>query len=442
MFVGTVLAIPTSFVSGYISDTIPTKQHIVMKVTSLCQLICQTFSIWLIFMHTSWASVLAGWFYQMRQAMFSQSMASIWKLLKMRLNFIEMSSDEKNALSNSISNSGDLFTELFEFAFILPMFLFPMSVSTVLFLACSASMIANIILVIIVFFYIRVFYYGLISKQTDNEEQDNQKTTSCGLSFCYEQVRKVRTIVVDCAHYITTTGVVLHTLVHTLGFMMLYVLICYPFALEAVQKSSGGKMNSLLNQTATIPAAKSDAIVTVEAVLIPTRENFCGGLVLDLMKQGFVLNIVFFVASIVYSQTLSDIAPRVFFKRINPVLLAITAGCLISVSLLNRVVGSTPALVVMSTAQVIPWYLSSYSYVTFNTAVSSENYGVTTMVYSLGQQLIYVVGTYLMSLYVPLWVLLVMCLGIVAVLVVHSLYIAPLFFSSDWGSSSASSEKL
>ena len=169
--------------------------------------------------------------------------------------------------------------------------------------------------------------------------------------------------------YVWKTKSVFHTLTHSFTILLLYSIISNPLTVLIMRYNSEANTAFKAIETGTIAE-------------LPTRNNFCSGLVLDLVWQGAVLNVIFVVGSAIYAVTLTKCPPRLYYAYCQPMLFLVTGLCVFVASSFRS--SAIFFLMLLSTSQVIPYYLNSFNYFVLSTATHADFYGFTTTCYALG----------------------------------------------------------
>jgi len=112
---------------------------------------------------------------------------------------------------------------------------------------------------------------------------------------------------------------------------------------------------------------------------------FCDGLLFDLMNQGFFLNVTFFVASSLYGIFLVPCPPILFFRYVYPGLGTILFGVTL---VMWFTLPPIPTFIIVSVAQVLPYYLSMYDFYVITSSTEDKYYGFVNSLYGWGIQII------------------------------------------------------
>eukprot|EP01105_Mastigella_eilhardi_P010131 TRINITY_DN2372_c0_g1_i3.p1 TRINITY_DN2372_c0_g1~~TRINITY_DN2372_c0_g1_i3.p1 ORF type:complete len:503 (+),score=110.59 TRINITY_DN2372_c0_g1_i3:195-1703(+) len=322
VWVSSILAFPINFITGWITDRFSNQQHRVMQCSALLQTTFMLFTIAVTVAERWRWVVLAQACYQCRQAALMQSMTSVWKLLKIRIDVEnlrkgeteEMEKDAENIVVSSTGNMGDLCSEVYEATTLMCLSLSNLPLREMSLVMSGCALFSNLAVVVLSFTFRDkdIFLpasrtgnetktektplvdkpgYGSIKKSDDHTEvaldtlesggtsQEGSdaaisggRRRSCGGLLAYA-VCGTWHFIKDRALYFWRSAVVKNTSVHALTVLLIYILISYPL---------------------TILVAEENANSSEE----PTEENYCAGVLTSLLRQGGVLNITFFPCSI------------------------------------------------------------------------------------------------------------------------------------------------
>eukprot|EP01097_Dermamoeba_algensis_P009914 TRINITY_DN713_c0_g1_i1.p1 TRINITY_DN713_c0_g1~~TRINITY_DN713_c0_g1_i1.p1 ORF type:complete len:313 (+),score=52.62 TRINITY_DN713_c0_g1_i1:810-1748(+) len=199
--------------------------------------------------------------------------------------------------------------------------------------------------------------------------------------------------------YIYGNKILLHTLLHALTMYLLYNLVEYPLTLEENKPDMSHA----------------------------TLDDFCSGYLKNLLLQGSILNGSFFIASSLYGLFLVKCKPFLYYKYVFP-LLGLFLGLVIS-SLFVEPLSSNGIFkkIVISVGQVMPYYFNAFDFFMFTSATIQTYFGFLSALYGLGFQVIYGVTGYAMGGRIPNDIIIYICLGILVISVIHSVFFAMVY---------------
>jgi len=156
----------------------------------------------------------------------------------------------------------------------------------------------------------------------------------------------------------------------------------------------------------------------------PENNSVCGGLIANLLTQGFVLNVTYLITTLMYTAFIVQCPPLRFYRWVVHIM-AIILG--VSVGILWMSMSQWPSFIMVSLAQVIPYYMYSYDFYCFTSSVDEIYYGFIFGIYGFLYQLLYIVPASI--LYIPFsnQALLVASLIMLVLVIGYSIYIAYAF---------------
>jgi hypothetical protein len=223
--------------------------------------------------------------------------------------------------------------------------------------------------------------------------------------------------------YMVRSAPVLNTMLHSLTILVLYNLMTYPITILV------GTEDDQVNSHRT-PADVSSSLPASSAS--ETLENYCGGALINLIEQGAVLMACYLVSSLLYLAVLVRCPPRIYYKYALPALAIVTGGSLLVILFLRGALPRVAITIVVSIAQVLPYYINAFTYYVMNTAIKQEYYGLITAFYAFGVQAISFGTSAVLYLSVPVQLLVFVCCGLLAVCVTHGFFMHRLFVAQNW----------
>eukprot|EP01116_Phalansterium_solitarium_P006418 TRINITY_DN18715_c0_g1_i1.p1 TRINITY_DN18715_c0_g1~~TRINITY_DN18715_c0_g1_i1.p1 ORF type:complete len:525 (+),score=191.93 TRINITY_DN18715_c0_g1_i1:190-1764(+) len=368
----------------------------------------------------------------------TQSQTSCWKLIKLRLErvFLEHGKDTKalaemNEVVSRIGNIGDISSDLYEMVLLGSTILLPRVAShwytdeVMRFSVLGATLLANVLVVAFAMTFTKdqialPKQIALPAKQRDSPQptgddlevvplRSDDKAATASLAQSHmssgeltpllpsRTPRSVRLIVLDYirvrARYFWRSKLVMHPLNMCLVVTIFYNLVEYPLT---------------LNESVIMSTSNSS-------------DEVCSGVLRSLMNQGGVLNITFMAGSFGYLLFLVRLRPYVYFLWIYPLLSVLVCACMAVLWL-----PSLPDLatyVIVSVAQVLPYYMSMYLFFVFTASADPEFYGFVYSTYGLGAQLIsFIPAIVLLIPQVTNNVIIIVCLVLVVLNLLYSVY--------------------
>jgi len=148
----------------------------------------------------------------------------------------------------------------------------------------------------------------------------------------------------------------------------------------------------------------------------------CDGLIKYLLTQGAFLNITFLVTTLIYTVFLVKMPPSTYYRYIFAgwaTALAAVVGILWGVA---PTMAPNLAFFVVSVAQVMPYYMFEYDFFVYTSTVSEKYYGFLYNILSVAYSFVTVVIGFILQYSVSDNTLFSMCIVILFILIVHSLY--------------------
>eukprot|EP01028_Stygiella_incarcerata_P003191 TRINITY_DN16147_c0_g1_i1.p1 TRINITY_DN16147_c0_g1~~TRINITY_DN16147_c0_g1_i1.p1 ORF type:complete len:634 (-),score=149.74 TRINITY_DN16147_c0_g1_i1:267-2168(-) len=157
----TIVAFPWNFVSGWLTDYMHSGQHYLMSIASFLQLFFLVVEIMLCHLDMNiWIICIV---FQLRQMMITQTLSSVWKLVKMRLAVITkkymddvgvlVDGDVENIVVSSVGNDGDLFCDGVQVAALGSCFLMAqerfLSFSQLTFVMCCICFVVDLVVLLL-----------------------------------------------------------------------------------------------------------------------------------------------------------------------------------------------------------------------------------------------------------------------------------------------------
>lgn len=212
--------------------------------------------------------------------------------------------------------------------------------------------------------------------------------------------------------YIATTRPVVNAMCHSLLVTFLYYFMAYPVTVLINTEDNEEALSSESN-----PA---------------TVSNFCHNTLVNLLRQGAILMLCYFVLSLVYMAFLVRCPPRVYYTFILPFLSLLTALSLVIILLMRRSIKKYILNFVISIAQIIPYYINSYSYYVLNTSIRQDYYGFVQALYALFTQAILISTNFSLYYSVPEVILVGVCLLLIVFAALHGFLMKSIFKNPDW----------
>ena len=230
-----------------------------------------------------------------------------------------------------------------------------------------------------------------------------------------------------------TTPAVINTALHSLTVLLMYNILTYPITLLVQTETSSGDAgtasSSLLSSSASSASSGSD----------DGTASFCHGTLINLIEQGVVLQLCYLVFSLLYMFFLVKCPPRTYYVFVQPFLVIVTAASLVAILLWRSRMPHLLLTVIVSVAQIVPFYINTFTYYVFNTAVRQDYYGVVLAVYAFGSQTMQVIVSYILYSSVSVQLLVFVCGGLLIVIIIHGVAMSKLFYNPNWADQASSS---
>jgi len=423
LLINSIITFPGSLFSGWITDYTEKIQNRTFQISILLQTLLQLAMILLALFPIQYSLLLISIAYQIRQVAVLQSATSMWKLVKIQLEIDFMLSHEtqrdlleENKIVSRCGNYGDLISDFCEVV----------ALGALYFLSSYGYFDFFLIFIIISSIGLSFNIAALILSFTCHKIPDNFNITNKRLPQKHISddevladpspkeedlilpdnvlkpkrsfLGKCRTIYNDIIirfAYLYHGTIVLHALLHALLGLFVYNFVEYPVALGEA-KDNTDHINK-------------------------TPSSFCGGYLINLLMQGAILNISFFIGSILYALTLVKCPPKTYYKWVLPLLVIITA-CVIGVLLLDFH-SHLLLSILIAIGQIIPYYQNTYDQYVFTTYVREEYYGFIYSLYNFTTQIIYNITAVLLSREIRLPVIIVICIVLLGLSVFYGFFI-------------------
>jgi hypothetical protein len=162
----------------------------------------------------------------------------------------------------------------------------------------------------------------------------------------------------------------------------------------------------------------------MESTPLPLQnpENYCGGLVANLMNQGAVVNLFFLCTTILYRIFLVKLEPKLFYRWALPCMAIVLAGLIFVLMLLK--LPNIVVFVLVSLIQIIPYYIETYNEAVWAAAAEPELFG---FLYSAFFMVTYIldlgIGVIMLS-NIPNWLTMTVFVVTLTVCVAYSIYVS------------------
>jgi len=194
--------------------------------------------------------------------------------------------------------------------------------------------------------------------------------------------------------YLYFNRVAFHTLMHYNIILVFYTIVSYPLTLSISDELS---------------------------INTPEHDAVCDGLIANLLTQGFVLNVTYIITTFMYTAFLVKCPPLRFYRWVFHIM-AVVLG--VSVGILWMPMSQWPTFIMVSLAQVIPYYLFSFDFYVFTSSIDEIYYGFIYGIYGFLYQVLYIVPASI--LYIPISndALIIASLVILVIVMGYSVFIA------------------
>lgn len=506
LVIAAIISYPVNVLSGWLTDYTGKFQHRVQQIS----LLCQTIALFgLIFCALNGHSGWGQFFYQVRQAAIIQSMTSVWKLLKIRIDVENARScirdpdsmaggralDVENVVVSGVGNFGDIASEVVEVCTLGTLYLmsFYFRAEVLNTIAYVITFILNIIPLVLSFMIktkdLRIppipglvkkamasGGYGTaedttttIVKRKPAEVLDSSSSSSVPSAIMddhssniakydsakyerksilrgdddddddinderyrdYESIgdgndsgerRRKKTVkerlyemwvwVWVRVKYTFVTLPVVNTMIHSVCVLIMYYTMTYPITL----------LINTEDNTETTSSSSDEA----------TLDNYCHGTLSSLLRQGVVLMVCYLVLSFMYMALLVRCPPSIYYKWVIGILEVVTGAALIGILLFKNILPSIVLNLLVSFAQIIPYYINAYSYYVMNTAIRQDYYGFILALYAFGSNAVLIAADYALYLQIDTYILVLICIILMGITWAHGFMMRRLFYDPNW----------
>lgn len=387
-------------ISGWITDNTSDNSSKVFLVTNIIQLslvFLQGIPYFLSWETNGWIPLYICW--QLYQLVSIQNSNSLWKIIK---KFTD-NHPEGLVMVNKIGNVGDLTSDISETTILTVLIVLILFVKNyiinyefvVLYLFIIIS-IFNIVLCIISIFMLKsdiVRYTPLnqvnsISVYSDNDNQNSDNIVKPSkIKQCFNWLR---TSIIE----FWQNKIAFHAFWHCIILTTFTTVVQYPLSLKEV----------------SIVVQSNDK----------TINNYCGGIIINLLFLGALTNGCYLIGSISYRLFIIKTVPLIFYKYWYPIcsifLLGITTCLWFN---FNQIL----TYIFISFSLIIPYYLTYYDYYLFTDRSAKQWYGFVLGLYGLVNTIttLAIQGIYMLT--IPFYILLIFN-GILLILsIIYSFYI-------------------
>lgn len=213
--------------------------------------------------------------------------------------------------------------------------------------------------------------------------------------------------------YIVTTRAVINAMCHSILVTFLYYFMTYPVTV-------------LIN-------TEDDVVVDLSSESNYSRvSNYCHNTLVNLLRQGAILMVCYSVLSSVYMAFLVRCPPRIYYTFVLHFLSLLTALSLVIILLLKKSIKKYILNFVISIAQIIPYYINSYTYYVLNTSIRQDYYGFVQALYAFCIQAILISTNFSLYYSVPNVILVSVCLMLIVFVSLHGFLMRSIFLNPDW----------
>lgn len=513
ILVASIVSYPINVLSGWLTDYTGKFQHRVQQIA----LSLQTLALFGLVAcalagHSKWGQ----FFYQVRQAAITQSMTSVWKLLKIRIDVENArlwirdpdsmaggrALDVENVVVSGMGNFGDVASEVVEISTVGSLYLMSFyckaeTLTTVSYIYCG---ILNVI-PLAISFTIRTSDLRIPpipghvkkameastppahtdspsgpkpaephshsekdevegsaialessasssvpdvviknsgdeakcsgnSSSSNSSEKSSEETEKTSIlrgneeAEAAERNREMREVLYDGwmwlwvrIKYMFVTMPVINTMIHSVCVLVMYYIMTYPITL-------------LVNTEEKESSYSDDATLT----------NYCHGTLTSLLRQGIVLMVCYLVLSFMYMALLVRCPPRIYYTWILGILEIATGTALVGILLFRKVLPSVALNLLVSFAQIIPYYINAYTYYVMNTAIRQDYYGLILAVYAFGTNAVIIGADFALYFKINVYILVLICLALMGITWVHGFLMRRLFLDPNWAEKAAAAE--
>lgn len=296
----------------------------------------------------------------------TQMNTGVWKAVKLRINHAKLRAgthgdddgmlDENHAVS-SIGNICDITADIVEgIALFLCYLLAHLGFRFELVLhVLFAALLFYAVLVAVMTFSLNPEHFSSVddySSDAGNILQASQPITLAGIMEKVKEFYRNKLVWHGCWHAVLVAA--------------LYNVITYPLTISNVSTDD-------TYSHGTVPSAM-------------TSSNYCNGELILVLRQGSIINTLFLVGSFFYRKVLLPMQPTSFYELGLPVL---GLGIGICLTFLFVFPHGVIASLLLAVGQLIPYWINSYCYFVFTSAVNPHTYGFVLGVYSIACQFVY-----------------------------------------------------
>jgi hypothetical protein len=390
-------------ISGWITDATADSSSKVFLMTNIMQLILVVIQIipHFISLETKgWIPLYICW--QLYQLVSIQNSNSLWKIIK---QFTDNHPDGL-VMVNKIGNIGDLTSDLSETVILTLLIVLVMFVKSsiisykfiIIYLFVIITVL-NVVLCLISMFMLKmgVIRYAPLAQvnsmsvYTDSDSQDksdNVIVTESRIKRCFSWVK-------DSFTGFWRNKVAFHAFWHCILLTMFTNIVQYPLSLKEV---------------GIVPPSNDKTI-----------ENYCGGVIINLLFLGALTNACYLVGSISYRLFIVKTRPVVFYKYWYPICSVVLLGITTCLWFdFNQIL----TYIFISVSLIVPYYLTYYDYYLFTDRSAKQWYGFVLGLYGLVNTVttLGIQGLYLLNM--PFYVLLIINGALLTLSIVYSFYLA------------------
>lgn len=476
-FLSTILAFPWNFVSGFMTDYLESRQVLVMRSFSFVQLALAALVYMFALMAGGVMSSSTGilWMslsFQLRQAAITQSLSSVWKLVKIRLDAVQEKrlvewtkkrnaaklaakfgsslkaplgiteeppsafvrvTQEENEIVSCIGNSGDLFSN------VMSVIVLGGAYIAIKQKILSFDTLTMCLAVALLCFNGGVLLLAFVLRRSDFQCKKWQQALSSpplATAPALQQVRCVDDTTPLLSPAAASPGAQARSSRWHRGWQSVQ-----KFAVDRWEYMKGAPVvmhllvHSLLTllvyTTVEYPIMLRESDNDVDDSDVQTTSNYCAGHFKDLMLQGTILCIVFLIGTLLYRSFMLKLRPRTFFGWF--LLAAVLVNMLCLGLLLVNVTGIL-LFALISLAQVLPYYLNSFDYYCFTTGMVDEYYGFITSIYGFFCLVIYAAAGYVLAIDLSIEIVLFACFVLLFLTAAYGFCIRRYFKTDTWAS--------
>ena len=267
---------------------------------------------------------------------------------------------------------------------------------------------------------------GILKSESDDEDYDviNDGSGGSGSSGNGRRKKSVKENLYDGwmwvwvrVKYTFVTMPVINTMVHSVCVLIMYYMMTYPITL-------------LINTEETESSYSESA----------TLADYCHGTLTSLLRQGVILMVCYLVLSFMYMALLVRCPPRIYYKWILGILEIATGAALIGILLFRNVLPAVALNLLVSFAQILPYYINAYTYYVMNTAIRQDYYGFILALYAFGSNAVIIVADYALYLKINTYVLVVICIILMGITWAHGFMMRRLFYDPNWAEKAAAED--